>query len=533
MGLPKFLILFLFAATVAWRQQQFPGLPSLSEGSSLTVEKESDLLVSPNGTFSSGFYKVGTDAYCYAIWFTNSTNKTVAWMANRDEPVSVRGSKLTLHKDGNLVLTDGVGSTVWSTSTFSNAGVEARLLETGNLVLINQSKGVIWQSFDFPTDTVLQSQRIVKKTMLVSMRSQGTYLSGYYNLKFDDTNVLYLIYNGPIISSVYWPSTDATVFYSKRTPYNSSRIAILNEAGQFRSNDNLNFNASDYGVVPKRRLTIDYDGILRLYSLDESTGLWEISWLSRSVKACQVDGLCGEYGAQVVFNSNDPEAERNRNWYMKYLIGFVGSFAVIEALCVGLTWWYLFGKHAHEELSNIAGYMALAMDFKRFTYAELTRATGNFKQKIGKGGFRTPQNILLADHLEPRVADFGMAKLFKDIHGIRDSYLAPEWMMNLKIDVKADVYSYGVVLLELLSGRSASSFLSTGGQYNEYNRLVHWVTEMIREEGLEKVIDPRLHHEFNTKLKRLMKVAMSCVQEDRKARPAMSKVVELLLENDE
>ncbi|KAM1525281.1 hypothetical protein COP2_009973 [Malus domestica] len=327
-------------------------------------------------------------------------------------------------------------------------------------------------------------------------------------------------------------------------------------------------------------------------------------------------------GAQVVFNSNDPEAERNRNWYMKYLIGFVGSFAVIEALCVGLTWWYLFRKHAHEELSNIAGYMALAMDFKRFTYAELTRATGNFKQKIGKGGFGTvykglldggrvvavkrlegvlqgeaefwaengslekilfldvefglekrynialgtanglsylheclewvlhcdvkPQNILLADDLEPRVADFGMAKLFKDIHGIRDShgigfsrvsgtrgYLAPEWMMNLKIDAKAVVYSYGVVLLELLSGRSASSFLSTGGQYNEYNHLVHWVTEMIGEEGLEKVIDPRLHHEFNMKLKRLMKVAMSCVQEDRKARPAMSKVVELLLENDE
>ncbi|XP_050114695.1 putative receptor protein kinase ZmPK1 [Malus sylvestris] len=793
MELPKFLILFLFAATVAWSQQQFPGLPSLRQGSSLTVEKESDLLVSPNGTFSSGFYKVGTDAYCYAIWFTNSANKTVAWMANRDEPVSARGSKLTLHKDGNLVLTDGVGSTVWSTSTFSNAGVEARLLETGNLVLINQSKGVIWQSFDFPTDTVLPSQRIVKKTMLVSMRSQGTYLSGYYNFKFDDTNILYLIYNGPIISSVYWPRTDATVFYSKRTPYNSSRIAILNEAGQFRSSDNLNFNASDYGVGPKRRLTIDYDGILRLYSLDESTGLWEISWLPSSVGACQVDGLCGEYGiciynphptctcpygftrnnpsdwskgcspsfnlstdsskldfmelpytdyygydlgtyrfgisfeacrnsclnatrcrgfgyaldgqgqcypkslllngyrsptsrmiihikvpkgflsphalptkfethdlncsgAQVVFNSNDPEAERNRNWYMKYLIGFVGSFAVIEALCVGLTWWYLFRKHAHEELSNIAGYMALAMDFKRFTYAELTRATGNFKQKIGKGGFGTvykgllddgrvvavkrlegvlqgeaefwaevsvignvnhrnlvklwgfcaendhklmvyeylkngsldkilfsdvefglekrynialgtakglsylheeclewvlhcdvkPQNILLADDLEPRVADFGMAKLFKDIHGVRDShgigfsqvrgtrgYLAPEWMMNLKIDAKADVYSYGVVLLELLSGRSASSFLSTGGQYNEYNHLVHWVTEMIGEEGLEKVIDPRLHHEFNTKLKRLMKVAMSCVQEDRKARPAMSKVVELLLENDE
>ncbi|CAL8165367.1 unnamed protein product [Prunus armeniaca] len=236
--------------TVDWSEA---GLPSLRQGSSLKVEEESDFLVSPNGTFSSEFYTVDTNASCYSIWFTNSVNKTVVWMANRDKPVSV----------------------------------EARLLETGNLVLINQEKRVIWQSFDSPTDTLLPSQRLVKNTTLVSVRSQGTYLSGFYNFKFDDNNVLYLVYNGPLLSSVYWPKTssvywpktDGTVFDSGRTPYNSSRLAISDKAGQFISSDNLMFNASDYGIGPKRRLTMDYDGILRLYSLDESTGVWVLKSL--------------------------------------------------------------------------------------------------------------------------------------------------------------------------------------------------------------------------------------------------------------
>ncbi|KAM0991336.1 hypothetical protein ACFX2C_009730 [Malus domestica] len=790
----KLLVLSLFAATVGWSQAGFTGLQSLRPGSSLIVEEEGDFLVSPNGTFSAGFYRIGSNSSCYSIWFTKSANKTVVWMANRDRPVSVRGSKLTFHRNGNLVLTDGVGSIIWSTNTISNTGLEARLLETGNLVLLNQEKKVIWQSFDFPTDTLLPSQKFVKNTTLVSMRSQGTYLSGFYNFKFDDNNVLYLIYNGALLSSVYWPRTDLTVFQSGRTPYNSSRLAILDEAGQFISSDNLKFNASDYGVGPKRRLTMDYDGILRLYSLNESSGVWELSWLPDGVDACLVHGLCGEYGvctykpqptcacphgftrndpsdgskgcspvfnlshdsnnsefmelpntdyygydletyspkvsfqecqkscqndtrckgfgytldglghcfpkslllngfsmpntlqimhikipkgflsnevlnglvtydlncsaAQVVLQSSDVEVEKgNKNRYMDYLIGFVSSFAVIEAICIGLTWWYIFRKQAKEEFVNM-GYIALAMGFKRFTYAELKKATNNFKQEVGRGGFGTvykgvlddervvavkrldgvlqgdaefwaevsvigninhrnlvklwgfcadnqhkllvyeylengsldkilfsdvelgleqrykiavgtakglsylheeclewvlhcdvkPQNILLDDQLEPKVADFGMSKLFTDIHGIKDmqgmgfskargtrGYMAPEWMMNLNIDAKADVYSYGIVLLELLSGKSASILISAlAKEYNECNQLVQFVTEKIKKEGLKQVIDQRLLPEFESnKLERLMKVALLCVHEDRNARPAMSKVVEILLENIE
>ncbi|XP_050379449.1 putative receptor protein kinase ZmPK1 [Argentina anserina] len=296
MKISKCILLLLFAITFAKSRAKLEGLPSLKQGNSLKAEEESNFLVSPGGTFSSGFYKVGANASCYSIWFTNTVDKTVVWMANRDKPISESGSKLTLHGAGNLVLTDAQGSVVWETNTILKEIVELQLLETGNLVLTNQDGTIIWQSFNSPTDTLLPTQPLTKNKTLVSMRSQGTYLSGYYNLKFDDNNILFLIYNGPQLSSVYWPELVSNVFVNGRNPYNSTRMAILDEAGHFVSSDNMLFYASDYGVGPKRRLTMDYDGVLRLYSLNESTGLWELSWLPAGVDSCLVQGLCGEYG---------------------------------------------------------------------------------------------------------------------------------------------------------------------------------------------------------------------------------------------
>ena len=71
-------------------------LDAKSGGTSLSVEKTSEALKSPNGVFSAGFYSVGDNAFCFAIWFSNS--RTIVWMANRDQQVNGKRSKLSILK---------------------------------------------------------------------------------------------------------------------------------------------------------------------------------------------------------------------------------------------------------------------------------------------------------------------------------------------------------------------------------------------------------------------------------------------------
>lgn len=90
----------------------------------------------------------------------------------------------------------------------------------------------------------------------------------------------------------------------------------------------------------------------------------------------------------VLNGERDIEENTNKNGYMKYLIAFVGSWEVVEAVLISLGWWFIFRKHVNEELINM-GYTVLALGFKRFSYAELKQATRNFSKEIGKGGFGT------------------------------------------------------------------------------------------------------------------------------------------------
>lgn len=291
-------VLFLFLSTSSAKNV-------LRRGSSLSVEDDSDILISPDKTFSCGFYGMGQNAYWFSIWFTNSKDRTVVWMANRDRPANGRGSRVSLRRDGAMVLTDVDGFIIWETNTTSTDVGRAELLDTGNLVLKGPGGKVLWQSFDFPTDTLLPNQLFTKRTKLVARLHSGSYASGYFSFFFDNDNVMRLIYDGPDISSIYWPNPDFNPFGNGRTNYNSSRTAVFDEMGHFISSDLLQFSAPDTGLLRiKRRLTMDHDGNLRLYSLNNETGLWVISWQALS-QLCNVHGICGINS--ICVNTPDPK----------------------------------------------------------------------------------------------------------------------------------------------------------------------------------------------------------------------------------
>lgn len=141
-------------------------------------------------------------------------------------------------------------------------------------------------------------------------------------------------------------------------------------------------------------------------------------------------------------------------------------------------------------------------------------------------------NVLLDSDFQARVADFGFAKLIPDgathvttrVKGTL-GYLAPEYAMLGKASESCDVYSFGILLLELASGKKPIEKLSLTVR----RTITDWALPLAQERKFEEMADPRLNGEFvNEELKRMVIVALLCSQNDPDRRPTMLEVVELL-----
>ncbi|KAI3788673.1 hypothetical protein L2E82_01446 [Cichorium intybus] len=266
---------------------------ALTRGSSLSVGNNDDILVSPDSMFTAGFHQVGENAYGFAVWFSEqatSWTRTVIWMANRDAPVNGKYSKLSISEDGNLVLIDADEFVIWSTQTKSNSSLLQLQLQTnGNLVLHGGGQP-LWQSFDYPTDTLLPSQFFTKNTQLVSSRSSTNYSSGFYKLFFDNDSILRLLYDGPETTTVFWPHPSFRPAKVGRFLYRDSRRASLDSDGQFNSSDGFSFISADFKMGRQRLMRIDTDGNVRVYSLVGKR--WEVQYQVLS-NPCQIHGICG------------------------------------------------------------------------------------------------------------------------------------------------------------------------------------------------------------------------------------------------
>lgn len=141
-------------------------------------------------------------------------------------------------------------------------------------------------------------------------------------------------------------------------------------------------------------------------------------------------------------------------------------------------------------------------------------------------------NVLLDSKFEAQVADFGFAKLVPDgashvttrVKGTL-GYLAPEYAMWGKVSESCDVYSFGILLLELLSGRKPIMKVGTGIK----RTIVEWAAPLVLEGNLRELVDPKLNGKYEEEeLKGLVYVATKCAQHAPEDRPTMLEVVELL-----
>lgn len=147
-------------------------------------------------------------------------------------------------------------------------------------------------------------------------------------------------------------------------------------------------------------------------------------------------------------------------------------------------------------------------------------------------------NILLCDDFEPQLSDFGLAKwatttsshiTCTDVAGTF-GYLAPEYFMYGKVNDKIDVYAFGVVLLELISGRKPISSNCPKGQES----LVIWAKPILTSGKYAQLLDPQLSSDYDCELvERMVLAAALCIRRAPRARPQMSIVSKLLKGDDE
>ncbi|KHN25469.1 PTI1-like tyrosine-protein kinase 2 [Glycine soja] len=141
-------------------------------------------------------------------------------------------------------------------------------------------------------------------------------------------------------------------------------------------------------------------------------------------------------------------------------------------------------------------------------------------------------NILLSQGFEPQLSDFGLAVwgpttssfLTQDVVGTF-GYLAPEYFMYGKVSDKIDVYAFGVVLLELISGREPINSAACKGQES----LVVWAKPIIESGNVKGLLDPNLEGKFDeAQLQRMVLAASLCITRAARLRPKLSQILKIL-----
>ncbi|XP_027079507.1 G-type lectin S-receptor-like serine/threonine-protein kinase LECRK3 [Coffea arabica] len=267
---------------------------NISLGSSLTPTGNSSSWLSPSGIFAFGFYQQ-RNGYAVGIFLAGIPEKTAVWTANRDNPIFSSNVSLILSTDGRLILQQPEGQDITVADPLEPIS-SASMLDSGNFVLYNSDKEIIWQSFEHPTNSLLPRQRLAADHELISSASETDDSRGIFRLKMqtDGHLVQYPVGTTDVAENAYWASG---------TGGDGPNITLnLQDDGHLyliNSSVNIVQNLSDGGQPQNKMIylmKIDVDGIFRLYShsLDQK-GNWSILWASSADK-CDPKGLCGFNG---------------------------------------------------------------------------------------------------------------------------------------------------------------------------------------------------------------------------------------------
>ncbi|XP_024517474.1 G-type lectin S-receptor-like serine/threonine-protein kinase At2g19130 [Selaginella moellendorffii] len=267
---------------------------SLTPGSILTPGSNR-FWTSSNGMFGLGFFNSSapTTEIHVGIAFVDQMPPTLVWMPNRTQSLSSNSSLQVT--DSGLVIIES-GETVWRSGAAGAVVAEAELLDVGNFVLRSASSNIVWQSFDFPTDTLLLGQKLlpIAGQALSSWRTKADPKPGPFSMVMDgDMSKPRLLYQGAI---EYWSWTTA-----KFNEFRFSDDPGNETTGNLTVGSIIQDSYCDAQLVStefanyRKRLTLDPDGNFRYYVRAPNSTKWGVVWRAL-FDACDVYSTCGING---------------------------------------------------------------------------------------------------------------------------------------------------------------------------------------------------------------------------------------------
>ncbi|PPD79901.1 hypothetical protein GOBAR_DD23166 [Gossypium barbadense] len=529
------------------RQLAF-GADTISANQSLSGTQT---IVSSGGHFVLGFFKPGNSSnYYIGMWYGKVNQQTAVWVANREIPPvhDIHSSELKI-SNGNLVLFNESQVPIWSTniSSSSSNSVVAVLEDGGNLVLKDgpKSSTPLWQSLDHPTQTWLPggklslNRRTNQSQQLTSWKNSedpapATVMIGKqpaveFDLVRTETTMRGSMTVGSIseCESTCLKNCSCNAYaYDSEDSSNRRTIYIRLAASEFSSSSNK--SGIIIGAVAG---TVSVVLCLVVYAMLR----WRRGTM-RNPKA--VEGMLADSSVIAVkqldsinqgekqFRTEVSTIETIQHVNLVRLRGFCSDGARKLSVYDYMPKGSLDAHLVHESNSD-------ALDWKTRYQIALGTARGlvylheKCRDCIIHCDIK-PENILLDAEFCPKVADFGLAKLvgrdfsrvLTTMRGTR-GYLAPEWISGVAITPKADVYSYGMMLFEIVSGRRNSQQSEDG----KVRFIPTWAASLITEGGDVLRLNGVAPVE---EISRLCKVACWCTQDAETQRPSMGQVVQML-----
>ncbi|MQL69215.1 hypothetical protein Taro_001515, partial [Colocasia esculenta] len=277
-----------------------------------------DSLVSVNRSFKLGFFTPSSSSrFRYlGIWYNTISQQTVVWVANRARGINDSTGVLSFNSNGSLVLSDARGEVYWSTGAATGvANPVAKLLDNANFVVTPSGDGApAWQSFDYPTDSLLPGMRLGwdlragRNHNITAWRSADDPAPGELAMGFDmrgDPQIFVVRGSTPVWRAGPWNGQRFTGIPEMKT-YNMFSLRF------YSGPDAVYYWFDTLNSSVLSRVVMQSSGVVQRQVWMEGSGTWNAFWFAPK-DPCDNVSPCGPFG--VCDTNNSPMCSCLQGFY--------------------------------------------------------------------------------------------------------------------------------------------------------------------------------------------------------------------------